>query len=316
MTTVPPIFVVIVTFGLLFVILNTFVLGMSLQVGHLIAHFLQNWKLALCVIAINFILIPALVIGFAMFVASSVPTEVKVGFCVVALAAGAPFAPIFTRLAKADVATSASLMIVLMVLTVIVLPLALPAATSTVDPDLKVSAWDIAWPLLAFFLPSLIVGILVRLRWPDVAREGIHLLGPIALLCLLVHVTLYFYAAWSAFVDAWGTVTYLAAIAIPFIGILSGYVLASILRLKDVGARHATEITTGQRNVSASILMCIVPFFAYPLVSVSVLSASMIGIIVLLVFSMEWGRAVAQTEPAVATAQTAASGKDGVMTAV
>jgi hypothetical protein len=108
-------------------------------------------------------------------------------------------------------------------------------------------------------------------------------------------------AAWSVFVSAWGTATYLAAIAIP-----SGYILASILRLKDVGPRHAAEITTGQSHVSAGILMCIFPFFAYPLVSVSVLAASIIGILILLVFSMEWGRAVAQKRAVVATAEATA----------
>jgi BASS family bile acid:Na+ symporter len=273
MTTLPPILVVVITFGLLFVTLNTLVLGMSLQVGHLFAHFFRNWQLALWVLVINFILIPVLVIGFVTWVAPSIPAQVKVGFCVVALAAGAPFAPIFTRIARGDVATSVNFMIVLMVLTVIVLPVALPGVTSSVDPGLNVSAWDIAWPLLVFFLPLLIIGILVRLRWPAVAAEGVHLLSPLAVLCLIVHVTLYIYAAWTAFADAWGTVMYFAAIAIPIIGILSGYVLVSVLRLRDVDTRHATEITTGQRNVSAGILMCLFPFGAYPLVSVSLLAA-------------------------------------------
>jgi BASS family bile acid:Na+ symporter len=129
-----------------------------------------------------------------------------------------------------------------------------------------------------------------------------------------VHLTLYIYAAWSAFVDAWGTATYVAAVAIPIIGILSGYVLASILRLKDVGTRHATEITTGQRNVSAGILMCLFPFGAYPLVSVSLLAASIIGILLLLVFSMECGRAFAHKEAVVATTQPI--GKEEAATAV
>jgi BASS family bile acid:Na+ symporter len=178
MTTLTPIFVVVITFGLLFVTLNTLVLGMSLQVGQLFAHFFRNWQLALWVLVINFIVIPVLVIGFVTLVAASIPAPVKIGFCVVALAAGAPFAPIFTRIATGDVATSVNFMIVLMVLTVIVLPLTLPAVTSWIDPGIGVTAWDVAWPLLVFFLPLLIIGILVRLRWPEVAAEGVHLLGP------------------------------------------------------------------------------------------------------------------------------------------
>ena len=87
---------------------------------------------------------------------------------------------------------------VLIVLTLIVLPLALPPTVSAVEPHLHVSDWDVAWPLLAFLLLPLVVGILVRLRWSDAAQEAARFFNPISVTCLLLHITLYFYAAWSA----------------------------------------------------------------------------------------------------------------------
>jgi BASS family bile acid:Na+ symporter len=294
-STIPPIFIVIITFGMLFVILNSLTLGLRVHVGQIIAHFFQNWQLALLTLVFNFIVIPLLVIGWVTLVDASIPAEVKLGFCIAALAAGAPFAPALTRIARADVATSGSLMIVLMVVTLVALPLAMPAAAATVDPGVTVSAWDVAWPLLFFVVP-LLIGIIARLRWPDVAAQGARLFGPISLTCLIIHVALYVIAAWNEFTSAWDTGSYAAAIAVPLITIASGYVLGFILGLKDVGTRHAFDITTGQRNVSAGLIMCLIPFAAYPLASVSFLVINFIGIVILLVFSLEWGRALAKKE--------------------
>jgi bile acid:Na+ symporter, BASS family len=47
-------------------------------------------------------------------------------------------------------------------------------------------------------------------------------------------------------VQTWGTESYIAAFAGPFIGLGCGYLLASGLRIKDRGIRHAAEITTGR----------------------------------------------------------------------
>lgn len=312
MSNLPPIFIVVITFGLLFVTLNSFVLGLKMPVGRLIARFVQEWQLSVWVVLINFVLLPALIIGFVLTVGTSIPGDVKAGFCVAGLAAGAPFAPLFTRLAKGDVHLSGSLMMVLMVLTILSLTIGLPPAVAAVDPARPhLVAWNVAWPLLLFLLLPLVLGCLFRLRWAEAAAELAHWLNPLAILCLLVHVTLYFVAAWSAFQSAWGTGTYLAALAIPVLGLLCGYLLVSILRIKDSGTRHAAEITTGQRGVSAGLLMCLFPLGAYPLVSVSFLACSIIAIVLLLVFSLEWGRALATKGAEVVAAESAGAERTG-----
>ena len=90
-------------FGVLFVILNAFGLGLRLRVGKLLAHAFSHWKFAVWALVINFVIIPLLFIGYLLTIASSIPGEIKVGFCVAALCAGMPFAPLLARLAKADV---------------------------------------------------------------------------------------------------------------------------------------------------------------------------------------------------------------------
>src|ERR671923_728823 len=98
---------VINAFGLLFVITNSFALGLRLQIGQILAHFFQDWQLAVRVLIINFVILPALIIGFAAI--APINADIKIGYCIVALAAGAPFAPAITRLANGNVAMSMAL---------------------------------------------------------------------------------------------------------------------------------------------------------------------------------------------------------------
>ena len=127
MTTQSSQSVLINGFGVLFVIFNSFGLGLRLSVGKLLAQAFAHWKIAVWALVINFIIIPLLFIGYLLTVASSIPGEIKVGFCVAALCAGMPFAPLLARLAKADVSISTTLLVLLTVGTVIALPLGLPS---------------------------------------------------------------------------------------------------------------------------------------------------------------------------------------------
>ena len=158
-------------FGVLFVIFNAFGLGLRLPIGKLLAQASAHWKIAVWVLVINFVIIPLLFIGYLLTIASSIPGEIKVGFCVAALCAGMPFAPILARLAKADVSIATTLLVVLTAATIIALPLGLPLAIDAVDAQFSVSAWDIAWPLLLFLLLPLVLGCGFRIGWPDLTPQ-------------------------------------------------------------------------------------------------------------------------------------------------
>src|SRR3954452_20109453 len=106
-------------FGVLFVILNSFALGLRLPVGKLLAATSAHWKTVVWALVINFVIIPLLFIGYLLTIASSIPGEIKVGFCVAALSAGMPFAPLLARLAKADVSIATTLLVVLTAATIV-----------------------------------------------------------------------------------------------------------------------------------------------------------------------------------------------------
>jgi bile acid:Na+ symporter, BASS family len=130
-------------FGLLFVIGNSLGLGLRLPVGQMLMEHFRNWQLAARVLLINFVILPGLIIGYAALV--HIPANIKIGYCIVALAAGAPFAPLLTGIAKGDVPLSTTLFVVLTAGTVIVVPFVLSPAVSWVAPAVPESRSG-RWP--------------------------------------------------------------------------------------------------------------------------------------------------------------------------
>src|SRR6476659_8162949 len=278
-------------FGVLFVILNSFGLGLRLPIGSLLAHAFAHWKIAVAALVVNFVIIPLLFVGYLLTVASSIPGEIKVGFCVAALSAGMPFAPLLARLAKADASIATTLLVVLTVATVVALPIGLPLAIDAVDAQLKTSVWDVAWPLLLFLLLPLALGCAFRVWWPDLTPSLTRWVVRVSILCLLFNLNFTLVAYWDLFVQEWGTRSYIAALAGPFIGLGCGYLLVSSLRVKDVRIRHAAETTTAVRNIAPMLLMMIFPFGADPLVTVSITILNTVGIAIVLIFVLVWRRA-------------------------
>lgn len=284
-------------FGVLFVVLNSFGLGLRLPIGDLLGQALAHRRIAGWLLVINFVVIPVVFIGYLLTIASSIPDEIKVGFCVAALCAGMPFAPILAKLGKADVSIATTLLVILTFGTIIALPIGLPLAVDAVDVQLTVSAWSVAWPLLVFLLLPLILGCGFRVWWPDLTPPLAQWTVRVAILCLLFNVNFTLVAYWDLFAQEWGTKSYIAAFAGPFIGLGSGYLLVSGLRVKDLAVRHAAETTTAIRNIAPMLLMMIFPFAADPLVTVSITILNTIGITVILLFVLMWRRASSPNAP-------------------
>ena len=206
-------------FGVLFVILNSFGLGLRLEIGKLLAEAFAHWKIAVWVLVINFVIIPLLFIGYLLTIAESIPGEIKVGFCIAALCAGMPFAPLLAGIAKANVSIATTLLVVLTVGTILALPIGLPLAIDVVDVQLSVSTWDVAWPLLLFLLLPLVLGCGFRVWWSDLTPELTPWVVRTAILCLLFNLNFTLVVYWDLFVEEWGTKSYIVAIAGPFIGL-------------------------------------------------------------------------------------------------
>jgi BASS family bile acid:Na+ symporter len=138
---------------------------------------------------------------------------------------------------------------------------------------------------------------------PDLARWVVR----VAILCLLFNLNFTLVAYWSQFVDTWGTASYIAALAGPFICLGCGHLLVAGLRVKELGVRHATEATTAVRNIAPMLLMMIFPFRSDPMVTVSITIINTVGLVVVLAFVLMWRRAASPSDVRATDSQPAST---------
>jgi len=111
-----------------------------------------------CALLANFVLVPLLV----HFILKVLPTDraLAIGLLLVATAAGAPFLIKLTEAARGDVAFSATLLVLLLPITIVYMPLVLPFAL----PEADVRAGAIAEPLALTILLPLSAGLAKRVH--------------------------------------------------------------------------------------------------------------------------------------------------------
>ena len=133
------------------------------------------------------------------------------------------------------------------------------------------------------------IGCVLRVRYPA-AEGGQRPLQLISLTCLLLYANVFIVSNLHGFASAWGSGTYAAAVAVPILGI----VLGGLISRKSVETRRASLITTTQRSISGAIVVTIFNY-PQPLANVAVTIIDTIGITILVVLSLEWGRGSATT---------------------
>jgi BASS family bile acid:Na+ symporter len=158
-------------------------LGMTFSVGQILAP-LRRVRVLLCLVVVNLGLAPLVAIGIGHLLPLN--SQTRSGVAIVTIAAGAPIAMKACQLAKrADLAMAVSSTIVLIVLTIPVAPLWAKAIIS----GAKVDPWGIVKDLLFLVLLPLVVGLVLRSRYPehrDHWKAGLEKISNIALSAALV----------------------------------------------------------------------------------------------------------------------------------
>jgi predicted Na+-dependent transporter len=142
MAQIDPFLIAIGTLGVLvFIVTSMLGMGFGLTIPQIMAP-LKNTRLVLLSLMANFVIVPLL----ALLIVRLLPLSegLQIGLILVGMAAGAPFLPKLVQVAKGDMAFTAGLMIMLMVLTVAYLPIVLPFVLIGV----QVSPWEIAKSLI------------------------------------------------------------------------------------------------------------------------------------------------------------------------
>lgn len=221
------IFIVIATFGVVFVITAAMLQGLIITVDLLRAGFKGRRQSQAMVLLARFVVVPLVIIGLASIVhfgTSGYGPQIDMAVCVLVLTAGPPFIPAIAKLAHGDIPYAASSALMLTVLTWILLPFTLPAALNFLGTGAAVSSSTVAEPLIAFYVIPLVAGFLIRARYPNLAKDIIPHLKTIAIATLLLSVALYIAVSWSELTSLFLTGMLGFAVAIPLISLFIGFV--------------------------------------------------------------------------------------------
>jgi len=271
--------ILIVTFGLLFVVGHMLAMGLSLT-PRMIIEPLRDLKLLFLTFLANFIIIPAVVIGLTSVL--PLPEDVAVGMTILALSAGAPFVPKLAKIAKGDVALSVGLMTALMVGTVVIVPLVLPfILTGT-----TMSPWDVAKPLVVLMLLPLGIGLVLRRFFETLAEDAAKILNRVSSASLIILTFLFIFGYWNEILNVTGTGAVLFAVLFISLALVIGYLLGG----RQSGVRRMVGLATAQRNIEAAIVIASVNFVYRPQVEASIIIAALISLPMLLLVSSYWGR--------------------------
>ena len=280
MIQLDPFLIAIGTLGILVFIVTSMVgMGFSLTIQQIIAP-LKNTRLVLMSLLANFILVPILVLLIVLVLPLS--EGLKIGLILTGMAAGAPFLPKLVQVAKGDMAFTAGLMVLLMVVTNAFLPIVLPFVLTGV----QVNPWDIAKSLILLMLMPLGISLFIRARYEDVAKGLIPTMAMATNLSLIVLFIGYFVAYFSEIFGVIGSGGILAAILLIAGGVMVGFLLGG----PGIGTRKVLALGTGQRNLAAAFAVATSNFASNPEVLIEILVVSLLGLAILMVIAGQLGR--------------------------
>jgi len=289
-----PLLVVIISFGLIFVVTASLGQGLGITRQSVWAPLRAHSQLNVMMLISTFILLPAVLIGLAALLPFT--NQVKMAIVVLAVCGGAPFVPWLVSLAKGNVAYSVAATDLLLLATFIVLPLAVPPLVNALVKGADISTWKVLWPLLLFMLLPLVVGIVIRARSLSLTMALGSWLGPVSLAFLAAHIVLFISYSWADFLSIAGYGQMAFALVFPVIGLLVGWMLSPPYVLTPVpaadphrGSKIVSMVAVAQQNTGAVICCAIFAFGKYTVAGDMMLLGAIVTIVIVMLFMAELG---------------------------
>jgi BASS family bile acid:Na+ symporter len=199
-----------------------------------------------------------------------------VGLLLLGVAAGAPFLPKLTQIAKGNLAFAVALMVLLMVITVGYLPLVLPVLL----PGVSVNPAKIARSLVLLMLVPLAVALAVNAKLPAAAARAKPLFDRLSSLGLILVVVLLVVVNFNKVLSVFGT----RAILAGMLFIAFGYAVGWALGGPAADTRPVLGLGTAQRNIAAALVVG-GQSFSNPSVVVMVVVVAIVSLLILLPMS-------------------------------
>jgi bile acid:Na+ symporter, BASS family len=237
-----------------------------------IIKYWKEWRFYLKMLVANFLAAPAVMWLLLQF--WPLPIEYMAGLAVLSLCAGAPFLIKLTATSEHDAALGAATMLMLVLATIVVVPLALPALL----PKLAVDGGAMGWTLVKQLLLPIVAGTLLAQLLPNFSRRlqpWVARIGNLALHVVLVSTIIGHLPEMPAIIRSGALILGLLFILAAFgIGYVAGWGSDA---LEDIGG-----LATAQRNTAAAMLVA-ASSFTSPTVFVLITLVNALGIVVLLV---------------------------------
>lgn len=263
--------------GLVFVLGTIISMGLSLTITQITGP-LRNGRFVVVALLANFVVPP--ILAFLLIQVFSLDESLATGLLLVSLAAGAPALPKTAVFAKVDTAAATGLMVLLVVATIIVLPIALPLLLT----DISVTFWDIASGLVYLILIPLAISLFVRARYPDVAASAQPMFAQASNLSLLILLVLMVVLNFSDVVSLLGSGGLLASLILVILTVVGGYLLGKLGKAES----WIQALGAGQRNIAAAMVVATMNFGNDEVVMVVVYS--LIVMIILIPLALELGK--------------------------
>jgi BASS family bile acid:Na+ symporter len=263
--------------GLVFVLGTIASMGLSLTIAQITGP-LRNGRFVIMALLANFVVPP--IIAFILIRVFSLDEPLAVGLVLVSLAAGAPALPKTAIFAKVDAAAATGLMVLLVVATLVVLPIALPLLLS----GISVTFWDIASGLVYLILIPLAVSLFVRARYPDAAASALPFFSQASNLSLLILLVLMVVLNFSNVIGLLGSGGLLASLILVILTTVGGYLLGKLGKADSL----VQALGAGQRNIAAAMVVATMNFGNDEVVMVVVYS--LIVMVVIIPLALELGK--------------------------
>ena len=263
--------------GLVFVLGTIISMGLNLTMKQITGP-LRSGRFVIIALLANFVIPPLL--AFLLIQIFSLDESLAVGLLLVSLAAGAPALPKTAVFAKVDTAAATGLMVLLVVATIIILPIALPLVLT----GISVTFWDIAAGLVYLILVPLAVSLFVRARYPDAAASALPFFSQASNLSLLILLVLMVVLNFSDVVGLLGSGGLLASLILVILTVAGGYLLGKLGKAGD----WLQALGAGQRNIAAAMVVATMNFGNDEVVMVVVYS--LIVMVVIIPLALELGK--------------------------
>jgi BASS family bile acid:Na+ symporter len=253
-----------------FVVSSMMAMGVGFTVRQIIDA-LRDVRLVFLALLANFVAMPLGALALDKLLRLDEP--LGVGLLLLGAAAGAPFLPKLTELAKGNLPFSVGIMVLLAIGTVGYLPLVLPLLL----PGVTVNSGKIAgWLFLLTLLP-LGAGLALRAQYGEVAARVRPVLDWGSNVILVPMVLLLAIANIDKILHIFGTRGILAGFLLIALGFGIGWMIGGPASDK----RRALALGTGQRNVAAALVVAS-ESFGDPSVVIMVIVVTIVGLLTLL----------------------------------